>query len=290
MGIRFKFNFVLIAVFIVGFATAGAISFQLLQDNARDEVLRNASLMMESAYSVRTYTVEQIQPKLIGQLDQVFMPQTVPAYAATETFIELKKKYPDFSYKEATLNPTNLRDRASDWEADMVNQFRQRDDVKEIVAERDTPTGRQLYIAKPIRITNPACLQCHTSAESSPPSMVKIYGTANGFGWQLNDIVGAQVVTVPMDVPMKKAKKTFETFIASLFAVFMVIFIILNLMISYLIINPIRHISRSADKISNGEFGEPELSESGKDEMAVLSSSFNRMRRSLEKAIQMIEE
>ncbi len=290
MGIRFKFNFVLIAVFIVGFATAGAISFQLLQDNARDEVLRNASLMMESAYSVRTYTVEQIQPKLIGQLDKVFMPQTVPAYAATETFIELKKKYPDFSYKEATLNPTNLRDRASDWEADMINQFRQRDDVKEIVAERDTPTGRQLYIAKPIRITNPACLQCHTSAEASPPSMVKVYGVANGFGWQLNDIVGAQVVTVPMDVPMKKAKKTFETFIASLFAVFMVIFVILNLMISYLIINPIRQISRSADKISNGEFGEPELSESGKDEMAVLSSSFNRMRRSLEKAIQMIEE
>lgn len=290
MGIRFKLNLVLIAVFVIGFATAGAVSYQLLQENARDEVLHNASLMMESAYSVRTYTVEQIQPKLIAQLDTVFLPQTVPAYAATETFAELRKKYPDYSYKEATLNPTNPRDRASDWEADIINNFRQNGEVKQIVAERDTPTGRQLYIAKPIKISNPACLQCHTSAESSPPSMVKVYGVANGFGWQLNDIVGAQVVTVPMDVPMGKARKTFTTFITSLFAIFCAIFIILNLMLTYLIINPIRRISQSADRISNGEFGEPELSEAGKDEMAALSGSFNRIRRSLEKAIQMMED
>jgi len=290
MGIRFKLNLVFIIVFVIGFATAGTVAYKLLQENARDEVLKNASLMMESAYSVRTYTVEQIQPKLAAQLGQEFMPQTVPAYAATEVFALIRNKYSDYSYKEATLNPTNPRDRASDWEADIINRFRQGDDVKEVISERDTPTGRQLYIARPIKITNPACLQCHTSAETSPPNLVKVYGVANGFGWKLNEVVGAQVVTVPMDVPMAKAKKTFETFISSFFAIFIVIFVILNLMITYLIINPIRRISQSANIISNGEFGEPELSESGKDEMSVLSSSFNRMRRSLEKAMQMMED
>jgi nitrate/nitrite-specific signal transduction histidine kinase len=48
--------------------------------------------------------------------------------------------------------------------------------------------------------------------------------------------------------------------------------------------------SESADKISTGEFGEPEFNEKGGDEVAVLGSSFNRMRRSLEKAMQMIGE
>ena len=216
MGLRLKFNLVLILVFLAGFGAAGLISRQLLQDNARDEVVRNARLMMEAATSVRTYTINQIQPHLIKQLEEVFLPQTVPAYAATEAINQLQKKYPDYSYKEATLNPTNPRDRAADWEADIVQQFRQHADLKELVSERQSSTGRSLFIAKPIQITNPACLQCHTTAAMAPPTMIKVYGEANGFGWKLNEIVGAQVVTVPMEIPIRNADRAFTTFMASL--------------------------------------------------------------------------
>ena len=290
MRLRLKFNLVLVVVFVVGFAAAGAVSYELLQRNAREEVLREAGLMIESALSVRKYTVDQIRPELIKVLDEVFLPQTVPAYAATEVFGELRKKYADYSYKEATLNPTNPRNRATDWEADIVNRFRQGDETKEIVAERDSPTGRQLYIARPIKITNPACLQCHTTAESSPPSMIKVYGPANGFGWKLNEVVGAQVVTVPMEVPRRNAQRAFVTFMSSLAVIFLVVFIVLNVMLSLLIVRPIRRLSEAADKISTGNFSEPEFPETGRDEVAILSSSFNRMRRSLAKAMQMIEE
>ncbi|RZJ03615.1 MAG: DUF3365 domain-containing protein, partial [Haliea sp.] len=162
MGLRLKFNLVLAVVFLAGFAAAGAISRQLLQENARDEVIRDARLMMEVATSVRTYTVDQIRPHLIKQMEEVFLPQTVPAYAATEAINQLRKKYSEYSYKEATLNPTNPRNRVADWEADLVNQFRGHADVKEIVNERLSSTGRSLFIAKPIQIGNPACLQCHT--------------------------------------------------------------------------------------------------------------------------------
>ena len=57
MGLRLKFNLVLVVVFLTGFGAAGFISRQLLQDNAREEVLREARLMMEAALSVRSYTV-----------------------------------------------------------------------------------------------------------------------------------------------------------------------------------------------------------------------------------------
>lgn len=290
MSLRLKFNLVLVLVFAVGFAATGAVSYELLQRNARDEVLRDAGLMMETALSVRKYTVSQIKPELIKVIDETFLPQTVPAYAATEVFNELRKSYPDYSYKEATLNPTNPRDRATDWESDIVNRFRQVATEKEIVAERDSPTGRQLYIARPIRITNPECLQCHTTAEGSPPSMIKIYGPANGFGWKLNEVVGAQVVTVPMQVPHRNADRAFFTFMSSLAVIFAVIFVVLNVMLSMLIVRPIRRLSEVADIVSTGDFSEPEFPEQGRDEVAVLASSFNRMRRSLEKAMQMIGE
>jgi HAMP domain-containing protein len=288
MGLRLKFNLVLIVVFLAGFAAAGWVSRQLLQENARDEVIRDARLMLEAALSVRTYTVEQVRPHLMKQMDEVFLPQTVPAYAATEAVATLRKKYTEYSYKEATLNPTNPRNRTADWEADLVNRFRQYPDLKEIVSERQSSTGRALFIAKPIQIGNPACLQCHSTPAAAPPSMLKIYGEANGFGWKHNEIVGAQLVTVPMDVPLQKAERAFTTFMASLAGVFLSVFIVLNIMLSWLIVRPIRQMSEAADKISTGDFGVPEFQEKGKDEVSVLGSSFNRMRRSLEKAMQMI--
>ena len=289
MGLRLKFNLVLITVFLVGFAAASMMSRQLLQENARDEVIRNARLLMDTAIAVRSYTVEQIKPKLDPQLAEVFLPQTVPAYAATETLAHVQKKYPDYSYKEATLNPTNPRDRATDWEADLVQQFRQTADAKELISERMGATGRQLYIAKPIQISNAACLACHSVPAAAPASMIKVYGEANGFGWKHNEVIGAQVVTVPMEIAIRNADRALNTFMLSLAGVFFVVFVVLNLMLSWLIVQPIRAMAGAADKISTGDFDVPEFAEKGTDEMSVLGSAFNRMRRSLDKAMQMIE-
>jgi protein-histidine pros-kinase len=288
MGLRLKFNIVLLAVFAVGFAVSGVISWNLLQANARDEVVRNADLLMEAALAVRGYTVAQVKPHLDEKLEQVFLPQTVPAYAATETLNQVRKKYPDYSYKEATLNPTNPRDRAVEWETDIVNAFRNRADLTELSGERSTPTGPSLYVARPIQISNPACLACHSVPDAAPASMLKLYGRNNGFGWKHNEIIGAQVVSVPMALPIRNANRAFYTFMLSLAAVFVAVFVALNAMLSWIIIRPIANMSAAADKVSVGDFTIPEFSEEGKDEVSVLAASFNRMRRSLQQAMKII--
>jgi protein-histidine pros-kinase len=289
MGLRLKFNLVLIGVFIVGLAVSGIISWNLLQGNARDEVVRNADLLMETALAVRGYTVAQVKPHLDEKLEKEFLPQTVPAYAATEALNEVRKKYPDYSYKEATLNPTNPRNRAVEWETDVVNAFRARAELKELTGERVTPTGRSMYVARPIKIGNPACLACHSVPAAAPASMLKLYGSNNGFGWKHNEIIGAQVVSVPMTLPVENANRAFITFMLSLAAVFVAVFVALNLMLSWIIIRPIANMSAAADKVSIGNFDIPEFSEQGKDEVSVLAASFNRMRRSLQQAMKLIE-
>lgn len=120
--------------------------------------------------------------------------------------------------------------------------------------------------------------------------MVKHYGSNNGFGWKLNEVIGAQIVSVPMALPIQNANRAFYTFMGSLAAVFAVLFVILNVMLSMLIIRPIASMSVAADKISVGQLDIPELSETGGDEVSLLAKSFNRMRRSLEKAISLIDE
>ena len=125
MRIRTRFNIALGGVFILGFAVSALVTYRVLLTNAKDEVLRNAGMMMEAALAVRSYTIDEIKPHLDPMLDKVFLPQTVPAYSAIETFGRLQKKYPDFSYREATLNPTNPRDRSAEWETTIINSFRQ---------------------------------------------------------------------------------------------------------------------------------------------------------------------
>ena len=289
MGLRLKFNLVLLVVFALGLGVTGWLSHDLLQRNAREEVLRNAGVMMEAALSMRGYTNTQIRP-LVPFNEEVFHPQSVPAYSATEIMNSLRKKYADYSYKEATLNPTNPRNKAVEWESDIVNAFRAQPDRGEISGERDTPTGRSLYLARPFQIKDKACLNCHTTAAMAPPAMVKIYGPNNGFGWQHMEVVGAQIVSVPMSLPIHNANRAFYTFMGSLAAVFVMLFIILNFMMSALIVRPITRMSKAADEISTGNMEIPEFKESGGDEVALLAKSFNRMRRSLEKAIELIEK
>ena len=197
MGLRFKFNLVLIIATAVGLGISGMVSYQILQDNARKEVLEMARLMMESAVAVRSYTVKEIRPLLKVQQRRNFISQTVPAYAAGRYIRELQKTHEEYSYKEATLNPTNPADRATQWEADLVEWFRNHEEGEELIGERDTPTGRQLYLSRPITIKNPDCLLCHSTPAEAPATLIETYGSSNGFGWKLNETVGAQIVSVP---------------------------------------------------------------------------------------------
>jgi len=289
MGLRLKFNLVLVLVFGLGLGMSGVLSRRILEANARDEVVRNADLMMGAALAVRSYTNRQITPLLELQLMRAFLAQSLPAYAATQTFDALRERHPEYSYKEAVLNPTNPRNKALEWEADLISQFRNDPQLKEFRGARDTTFGKALYLARPIRVIDPGCLRCHSLPDVAPASMVKVYGQANGFGWKQGETVGAQIVSVPMTVALEKADQAFRTFMASLLVVFVLAFIVLNVALSVLILRPIIRMARAADDVSTGNFEVPEFAVRGRDEIAVLGTSFNRLRRSLEKAIHLLE-
>jgi hypothetical protein len=280
----------------------GAVAFtaqKLFQKNAKEEVMRNARLMMDTASSSRTYTTRQVAPLLqrkdfrlqqaiadfqksfgeiptdpepvapkdvkltsakkaylLGQerilqaqkqlieslknkpeefMDTEFHAQSVPAFAATEIFNYLREKYPEYSYKEAALNPTNPRDRSTDWEADIINQFRNNAEQKDDSGSRDTPNGQALWYARPIKINNESCLKCHNTPNDAPPEMLKQYGLANGFGWKLNEIIGAQIVSVPVATPLSMAETAFRSLGVWLLGAFGGIAVVGNICVAFLL-------------------------------------------------------
>lgn len=289
MKLLLKINIIMVIVFLLGLAAAYTVADRLLLRNARAEIADNARIMMESALAVRAYTVSQIKPLLDTQMRYKFLPQTVPSYSATEYFNILRKTFPEYAYKEATLNPTNLRDRAVDWEVDVVNHFRENSDAKELTGERDTPTGKTLYLARPLRILDEKCLACHSSVSAAPQTMLDLYGTANGFGWQLKDVIGAQVVSVPYDLPLKRAAEALRNFVYMLIGLFLFQFLALNLLLALLVVRPVRRLAGIADEVSKGNMEAPDFPSKGGDEISTLGASFNRMRRSLVEAMNMLQ-
>jgi protein-histidine pros-kinase len=120
--------------------------------------------------------------------------------------------------------------------------------------------------------------------------MIRLYGPNNGFGWKLNEVVATQIVSVPMDLPIRNANRAFVTFMSSLAVVFTVLFVLLNVMLTLFIVQPITQLSHSAEMISKGRLDVPDFPDKGRDEVSLLGNAFNRMRRSLEKAIALIDK
>jgi HAMP domain-containing protein len=289
MKLLLKFNLVFLLIFAAGLAATGSVSWSLLERNARQEIAESARLLMDTALAARGYTSTQVGPLLETQMKYTFLPQSVPAYSATEVFNDLNKKHVEYAYKEAVLNPTNPRDRASDWEADIVGKFRANKEVGEVIGDRDTPTGRSFYVARPIRITNGQCLVCHSTVDAAPKTMIERYGPANGFGWNLNEAVGAQIISVPTQVPLDRAESAFKLFMTSITVVFIVIGVMLNLMLWLIVVRPIGALSRFTDRVSLGDLEIAESSRNSNDEIGTLAKSIARMRTSLVKAMKMLD-
>jgi len=202
----------------------------LLEQNAHKQVSYQAELLLDQIDSIRTYTVEEIRPLTKqNNLDYAsFHPQSVPAYAATKIASDFSAKRPEYSYKEAVINPTNIRDRAAPWEVAIIEQFKLEQAEDFLSGTRWVEGVKSLYIAKPIQILNEACLECHSTPEAAPTAMIDKYGNKNGFGWKLGEVVGTRMLIVPFSLPSRLANNTFSTFIYILAGILFAILLAFN--------------------------------------------------------------
>jgi HAMP domain-containing protein len=279
-----KFNLFLLLVFIAGFLLSGLLLDRVLQQNAQQEIAAKANLIVQTMNSVRDYTSGNIQPLLNPRLETEanFIPETVPAYSATEVFQKLRKNedYREFFYKEATLRPTNLRDKADKFETELVERFQGEPNLKELTGFRDLVGGKVFYTARPLAVTKESCLRCHSTPDRAPKSQLATYGSENGFGWKLNDIVATQIISVPAEEVLNQARKALLLILGILLGVFAAILMLVNYLLRRTVIRPIRQMSRTAEAVSLGEM-DAEFEHQSQDEIGLLAAAFNRMKSSL---------
>lgn len=284
LKLRTKFNILLITIFLSGILLSGLSLSWILQKRAQVEVTSKALVLLQTMNAVRDYTSEHIQPLLFPQLEteSIFISETIPAYSATEVFQNLRQHqdYKSFFYKEATLNPTNLRDKADSFESNLIERFRKEPNTQEISDFRTLPGGSVFYIARPLAVTQESCLRCHGDPSEAPKSQLATYGAENGYGWQLNEIVAAQILSVPAEEVLDQANRSLSLILLTLLGVFGVIVIGINFLLKRAVIRPLQKMARIAESISMGDM-ESEFEHKTEDEIGTLAKAFNRMKSSL---------
>ncbi len=280
-----KFNIFLLIIFIVGAIVSGSLLFKVLEQSAENEVTTNAKLIVQTMNSVRDYTSSNIAPLLNPKLETepAFIPETVPAFSATEVFQRLRKDeaYRNFFYKEATIDPTNLRDKADSFETKLVERFRNESGTKEISGFRDLPGGKVFYMAHPLTIKKESCLRCHSTPDRAPKSQITTYGSENGFNWKLGQVIAAQVISVPAEQVYENAQSALKLIMGILLAVFAAILLTVNYLLRKAVIRPIRQMAKTAEAVSLGHM-DNEFEHKSQDEIGLLARAFNRMKSSLE--------
>ena len=287
-----KLNILLAIILLFLTVSTGLILSRVLNNYAEQMIVDKASMLIETMNSVRHYTDTQINPELSPRLEteELFIPQTVPAYSAREVFEHLRtqEQYNQFFYKEATLNPTNVRDKADQFETKIIKSF-QNNPEEQKQGFRSIPGGEIFYIARPSKIEKESCLRCHSDPKIAPASLIASYGSSNGFGWKLGETIGAQIISVPSSQVFNAARQLRQMVISKIAIFLLLASVLLNLFLKFAITEPLKKMSYSSRQLSMGDMN-MEFEQKTNDEIGILAASLNRLKVSLKMAMEMLEK
>ena len=216
----------------------------------------------------------------------------MPSYSATTVFSILKKDphYSSYSYREATLNPTNLKDKADAVEAAIIEEFRANPNLKTKEGDRATPLGAFHYIARPIKISKSSCLACHSDPALAPESQLLTYGKSNGYGWKLGETVGAQIVTVPVDAIYRSKWRSLAATSLLILLSFLLVGLTTSAALQKLVLGPIRTMSARADEASIKPEAVDFHEKTRSDEIGSIARSLERLKQSLIISMKLLNE
>ncbi|MBP5972224.1 DUF3365 domain-containing protein [Brasilonema sp. CT11] len=253
-----KFTLLLSLVFIGAVLMSSFALSKTLKHRAEDEINYRGQLIVQMINSVRDYTANHITTLVAPNLEtkQHFIPESIPSFAVREVFENLRKnkEYKDYFYKDATLNPTNLRDKADEFERQLLENFRNEPELKILSGFRNMSGDKLFYSARPLTLKDSSCLRCHGTPETAPKSYVETYGTENGFGWKLNEIIATQVVYFPASEIFDRVSQGFLLFIAIFLGIFTLVIFTFNDLLKRNVLQPIKPMAQLAQKISTDTF------------------------------------
>lgn len=289
-----SFTLLMLLIFVSSITLSGIALSNILNLNAQHEVSSTANIVMDIINSTRKYANDELTPRFQERMKvDEFFPQVIPAYNTKSIFNLLRQNHPsyaEFNYKEAMLNPTNNEDKANEVEKKLIERFSSDRNLKSVKDFISLPSGSKVfYTASPIVIKDASCLECHSTPAKAPKGMISLYGANNGFGWQLNKVLGTQIVYVPTDIVTQKASKSLLLIIGILAVIFQLTLFAALFWLKKYVVSPVKQVVKVAEAVSQGDMN-AEFENISNNEIGILAEVFTRMKISLQMAINRLDQ
>jgi methyl-accepting chemotaxis protein len=285
MRLSFKFSLFILPLLVV---TLGAGAWRLMEherDILRDEVEQRAKTVLSFGEASRDYARNVLSPAVRKQAKGLIFEADSATFVARGTFQELNKRLPEYSFREASLNPLNNQNRADADEEQIIRKLQKDPELKEISGFRVKDGREQFFIARPI-VVKQVCLQCHDTPERAPREVVARYGREHGFGWKVRDITNAIMVSVPAE-DLRARQSAMIWKIGGLFVILGGVLIVLILLLFEFLINRrVRHTAAVMREVADNPATKTRIADRAGDEIGEMARSLNGM---LDKVLPLME-
>lgn len=161
---------------------------------------REGALALEFDLAVREYVRDTVRPAMEQHAGKdTFVVETMSSsFVARSIFDKVHKNLPNYVLKFSSDNPRNPVNRAGPEELKMIRYFRGHPELTRWTG-RLTLDGKE-YMAhlSPMRMEK-SCLHCHGRPEDAPQALIAKYGNKAGFHRPLGDVIGLDMVAIPLD-------------------------------------------------------------------------------------------
>ncbi len=140
-------------------------------------------------------------------------------------------------------------------------------------------------------------MRCHGDPALAPTSLINTFGAENGFGWELDEIVSAQVIYVPAERVSDATWLSLSVVMAVFILIFALVILAINLLLGRNVVQPIRRLAGLAEIVGEDKMtGESEEIDrldpvaERQDELGQLTRVFQKMARQVYDREQKLKE
>ncbi|NOQ45853.1 MAG: DUF3365 domain-containing protein [Desulfobulbaceae bacterium] len=263
----------------------GVTSYKLSEQNAIREIKNKGELLVTTMMSHRKYFKHQQHPLIQELVEQDrFYPELMCGFAITRGVWDIfKADYSGFHFKQASVDPLYFENKADDTELQLIETFKKRADLERLEGIISKGDEQFFYIALPAKVDNKSCLRCHGDPATAPKDQVEMYGTENGYNWELGDTVSTFIVYVSIQKAMQQARQTAGILFLAGLGSFFIVLLGLGIFMNRKIIGPVEYLSERTEEISRGMYLDERLEEQKNDEIGVLAEAIEYLRLTVSK-------
>ncbi|HAR44920.1 MAG: hypothetical protein A2X56_14360 [Nitrospirae bacterium GWC2_57_13] len=287
--LRAKFFIIAILIFCVSLPIVAATSYYALRKNVEREMFEKAELFLNTIESVRKQIGKVTRPAVMKETPNKFIVEAMStSFNARGVAERVKEKFPEYTFRHISMNPRYLPNKADAFEEGVIRSFQADRAMTENAGFVSRDGYEYFYVAKPVA-SEVSCLQCHGAPDMAPKEVVARYGDTAAFGWQANEVVAALIAYVPTRLATESTMRALIVFGSLYSGLFLFLVFVIDMVVARSIVKPISNLAETANNISKGHM-DMEFKVDSNDELKVLSDAFERMKTSLNKAMQMLKK